>query len=269
MGTGKKDIAPLYKETAESFASGTHLAKNQDEKDGVLRVQSPDTKSHLRILIKNICREVRRNRVTYLQLKYVTRKVREKCGLEAPSNPKRLKELPTDQEVSRFFSVISDPIHLLICDVLFGTGLRCDELCSLEIARINLAQNTMFIFQGKGKKDRVVIFGNTLKEKLSLYLQGKNQKYLFESNRRSRFSVRRIEQIFEQYRKAAKIEKDFTPHTARHWWNSFLALCSVSEDKRAVLAGHEIGSDMQRTYTHMAAGGFRDEIVGILDRMKR
>ena len=123
----------------------------------------------------------------------------------------------------------------------------------------------MFIKNAKGGKDRIIPFGNRLKDKLLLHLDGKNNIYLFESNRNSRFSVRRIEQICEQYVTKSGIATKITPHTFRHIYNTYLAENKVSKENRMLLTGHE-SEEAQDIYTHLALGGIKDEIIEILDR---
>lgn len=178
---------------------------------------------------------------------------------------RRLKELPSTDELAEFYAAIGNPLHRLIFETLEETGLRVSELCDLQVARIDFKTNLVFVHQGKGKKDRVTVIGNRLREKLQLYLQGRTNKFLFESGRHTKFSSRRIEQICKRYKERAGLAKDLTPHTFRHIWNTALATAGLSEERRALLAGHD-GEDTQKIYTHLGAGGFKDEVIEILDR---
>lgn len=234
-------------------------------------IQNVKAKSHSPIqnLIHHICREVNRQKLDYLQLKYIFKVVRERCEVTVPSTTgRKLYELPTNEEINRFYAVIKNPIHRLIFETLEGTGVRVDELCSLEVKRIDLEKNLAFISQGKGSKDRIVIVGRRLAEKLTIYLQGKRNRYLFESNRHTRFSTRRIEQLCKQFKKKAGIEKDLTPHTWRHIFNTRLSEAGIPEEKRAVLAGHD-DKDSQKIYTHLGVAGIKDEVLAVLDRIDR
>ena len=231
-----------------------------------LRVQKPSAKSALQLLIHHIAREARRQHLDYNALKHVFQSVREKCDIVVPTKPKRLFELPTAVELDSFYSVIKDPVHRLIFEFLQGSGLRIEEACSLEVKRIDIAQNYVFVFQGKGKKDRVTVIGNRLAQKIALYLENRNNRYLFESSRGGRFTTRRIEQICQKYKEAASITKKLSPHIFRHVWNSNLAAHGLSEERRAILAGHEQNSDVQKIYTHLSAGGFKSEVIAILDK---
>lgn len=228
--------------------------------------KSGKAKSPIQLLIKAIARSVNQHKIQYDQLRYVFKAVRQQCELEAPNRGQKLYELPTEDEMSRFFGVIENPVHRLIFEFLDGSGLRVAELCNLEVSRIDFKNNTVFVKEGKGRKDRMTIVGNRLLEKIRLYLDGRNNRYLFESNRHTRFTTRRIEQLCKRYKDLAGIERDITPHTFRHRWNTRLAEGGVSREGREILAGHSKGSATQDIYTHMGVGGMKDEVIAILDK---
>lgn len=228
--------------------------------------KSGDAKSPIQVLIKSICRSVNLHKIDYDQLRYVFKAVRHQCELEAPNRGQKLYELPTEEEMTRFYGVIEDPVHRLIFEFLDGSGLRVAELCNLEVSRIDFKGNTVFIKEGKGRKDRITVIGNQLNEKVSLYLAGRNNRYLFESNRHTRFTTRRIEQLCKRYKDLAGIERDITPHTFRHRWNTRLAEGGINRESREILAGHSKGSATQDIYTHMGVGGMKAEVIAILDK---
>ncbi|MGE3684703.1 MAG: tyrosine-type recombinase/integrase [Bdellovibrionales bacterium] len=218
-------------------------------------------------IIKSLSREVRRHRLTYDQLRFIFKSVRQRCEVEPPNRGQTLYELPTSDEMQRFYAAIEDPVHRLIFEFLDGSGLRVSELCNLEVSRIDFKGNTVFVKEGKGRKDRVTVIGNQLLEKLRLYLAGRNNRYLFESNRHTRFSSRRIEQLCKHYRERANIERQISPHSFRHRWNTFLAEGGISREGREILAGHAKGSATQDTYTHLGLGGIKNDVIAILDRV--
>lgn len=243
--------------------------KKQDFKVAKLEdfaVQNFEAQSNIQAVIKFLTREAKRQKLTYRQLKYIFRIVRERCGIEV-ENPtsRKLFELPTSEEIKQFYAVVENPIHKLIFETLEGTGLRISELCNLEVRRVDFKSNLIFVSQGKGNKDRVTVIGMHLLEKLKIYLEGRNNRYLFETQRHSRFSKRRIEQLCQHYVEAAKIEKKFTPHTFRHIWNTRLAEAGVHREGREILAGHSKGSSTQDIYTHLGVGGIKDDVIKILD----
>ena len=215
--------------------------------------------------IKSLNWYARTNKFNYDDLRYIFRRVRKDCAIAVPRKGKKLIELPIASELEQFYGVITSPIHRLIFETLEGTGMRVSELVRLEVKRIDFENNQFFISEGKGGKDRIGVIGNRLKEKLKIYLEGKNNRFLFESRWRFKYSTRRIEQLCEKYKRLAGISKDLTPHTLRHLWNTRLAEADVTKEKRALLAGHS-SDKTQDIYTHLAIGGFKDQIIGLLDK---
>lgn len=224
--------------------------------------QNENTKSEIQKCIKYLVRETNKQKLNYSQLRYIFRAVRERCDIEVTKDKKSLFKLPKACELEKFYNQINSPVHKLIFKFLEQTGLRVSEMCNLKIADINFDKNTIFVSQGKGKKDRVVPLGNRLKEKLQIYLNGKNNKYLFESIRNSKFSTRRIEQLCSKYSKDVDVK--ITPHTFRHIYFSLLAESKISKEHRMLIAGHS-NQKTQDIYTHLTLGGIKEEIIAILD----
>ncbi|MGE4233192.1 MAG: tyrosine-type recombinase/integrase [Bacteriovoracia bacterium] len=239
---------------------------NQDKKAELFVNQKANTKLDIQKLIKYIGRETNRQKLDYAQLKYIFREVRKRCHIEVSANKSRkLYELPSSEDLKRFYGAIDDPIHKLIFETLQNTGLRVSELCRLEVKRIDFKTNLVFVSEGKGKKDRVTVIGSKLLEKIRIYLKGRSNRYLFESNRNTMFSSRRIEQLCKKYKTKAGITICLTPHSFRHLLFSRLAEAGVSKEKRMILAGHS-SEQVQDIYTHLGIGGVKQDVLAILDR---
>ncbi len=58
-----------------------------------------------------------------------------------------------------------------VIEVLYGTGLRSRELVRLAVDDVDLATSTLFVRQGKGRKDRIVPFGEHVKTAIVEYLR--------------------------------------------------------------------------------------------------
>ena len=54
-----------------------------------------------------------------------------------------------------------DVQHALMLRMLFYTGVRVSELCGIEVADVDLESCKVFVNQGKGSKDRYVLFGKS------------------------------------------------------------------------------------------------------------
>ena len=70
--------------------------------------------------------------------------------------PKRLPEVLTRAEVKAVFLHLPIGVPLLICQLLYGCGLRLNEAISLRVKDVDFGQGQIVVRDGKGKKDRVV-----------------------------------------------------------------------------------------------------------------
>jgi len=81
---------------------------------------------------------------------------------------KRSRRLPTvlsPEEVNRILNNCSGKYWLIIA-LLYGCGFRVSEVLSLRIKDIDLNNRSIFIFSGKGAKDRYTLLPNSLIERL-------------------------------------------------------------------------------------------------------
>jgi len=215
-------------------------------------------------LLQSIIKEVNKQKLSYEQLRYLFREVRKACAINPEVKEESLFDLPTHEELQNFYKY-TPPKLKLIFKTLEGTGLRISELLNLEIKDIDFQNNTIFVRKGKGCKDRYTVFGNTLKEKLMLYLLGRKNRYLFESNRHTRYTPRCIQIFCQRFKDQATIDKKFTVHTLRHVWNTRLAEANILAEHRAILAGHSNLSS-QEIYTHVGVAGIKPKLIEILDK---
>jgi len=166
-----------------------------------------------------------------------------------------------------------------ILELLFSTGLRVSELCSLP-SDINLKSDELSI-RGKGGKVRVVFISDEAKNAIRKYLaarkdmsdslfvqitspktvlgaNSKNQKSLRPSSGNEKpLTKRSVERIVKQHATKAGISKKVTPHVLRHMFAT--DLLSNGADLRSVQAmlGHaNIGTT--QIYTHVTDKHLRD-----------
>lgn len=225
-----------------------------------------NVKSPIAETVNLLARNVNKHKLDYNQLRFIMKRVREKCEIKYPKKAKKLPQMPSSKEVQSFYSAIDNPVQKLLFEVLEGSGLRVSELVSLKVAHIDFDSNTLFINQGKGHKDRIAIIGNKLMEKIKLYLEGRNNIYLFESNRNTKYSTRRVKQLCTKYAELVGISEKLTCHTFRHLFITNLASNNVSREIREIIAGHSKGSKAHDVYLHLSVGSAKDEIIKILDK---
>ena len=114
-----------------------------------------------------------------------------------------------------------DVQHGLMLRLLFYTGVRVSELCSIEIADVDVENCKIRINQGKGSKDRFVLFGTSFAMALRAHVAAHpDNRYLFQTRRCGKFSTRRVQQVVKLYAEKAGVTA--TPHTFRHQAITFL-----------------------------------------------
>lgn len=77
---------------------------------------------------------------------------------------KKDKVIPTvltHDEAMNIIGHIKGKYHL-IASILYGCGLRINEALQLRIKDINLANSTLFVFRGKGRKDRYTLLPHSI-----------------------------------------------------------------------------------------------------------
>lgn len=143
-----------------------------------------------------------------------------------------------------------------IFELLYATGIRCSELVSIKMIDINFGNKTIRIF-GKGRTERIVLFGNKAKKRLIEYIQKERKlvdtqkESLFLNYRNQKLSSRSVQRIIEMFRTFLKIGRNITPHKIRHSFATHMLNRGV--DLRIVqeLLGHKVLSSTEK-YTHIS-----------------
>ena len=98
------------------------------------------------------------------------------------------------------------------------------------------------VVQGKGRKDRNVLFPMGFRGELAQYHAGTAGTPMrcisSSSNRLRRYSTRRIRQIIREYALAAGIHKRVYPHLFRQQLITFLTWKGLMSPKLQLLSGH-------------------------------
>jgi len=93
--------------------------------------------------------------------------------------------------------------HWLISSILYGCGLRINEALQLRVKDLNLADNTLFIFRGKGRKDRYTL----LPKSLNCAIEGQIEKVkqIHDKDLREGFGLSSLPpSLLKKYSSAAK-----------------------------------------------------------------
>jgi site-specific recombinase XerD len=190
--------------------------------------------------------------------------------IELAKVSERSLDLITDRELTRLLQApVGDDIKTLrdkaILELLFSTGLRVSELCSLT-NDIDLTADE-FSIRGKGGKVRVVFLSDEAKKAIKKYqsLRKDMEDPLFvqvgkETESKDKIGAltrRSIERIVKHYAIKAGISKKVTPHVIRHCFAT--DLLSNGADIRSVqmMLGHSSISTTQ-IYTHVTDRQLRE-----------
>jgi len=95
---------------------------------------------------------------------------------------KREKSMPTvltHEEAKAIIDKLTGK-YWLIASLLYGCGLRINEALQLRIKDINLYDNTVFIFRGKGRKDRYTLLPKSEIELQQTHVKARHNQDLSE-----------------------------------------------------------------------------------------
>lgn len=212
---------------------------------------------------KDIVNLARRHRLDYNGLRmavYHARKyLRDNDGIKAPRGAKKLPKLPSDTELRQYFETIDqaeNTQHQIMFRILIMTGCRVAELVKIKVEDVDLGASKIFIDQGKGSKDRYVLFGEKFRLVLQMYMgtMHKRQVYLFESTQnKTSYSTRRIEQLAKMYMKKSMISANMNPHMFRHILLTYLTKKGLGDSQIQLISGHASKAALEK-YQHLSLG---------------
>lgn len=96
------------------------------------------------------------------------------------------------------------------------------------------------------------MFPESFRLVLKTYLAGHpNNRYLFESRQRRKFSTRRIEQIVADYAAAAELPEHVHPHLLRHQMLTWLTGQGLPDAQIQLISGHASKKSLE-LYQHLS-----------------
>ncbi len=119
---------------------------------------------------------------------------------------------------------------------------------------MDLENCKIFVTQGKGSRDRYVLFGRSFATALRTHAAAHpDNRWLFQTRRNTKYSTRRVQQIVKVY--AEKAEVKATPHTFRHQAISWLTRHSgLADAELQLITGHSRRESLA-IYQHVALDG--------------
>ena len=152
---------------------------------------------------------------------YMSKNLSEKFKL--PKAQRKTIDVLTDTEIKRLFSVFNVKylIHLrnyCICALMVDSGLRMEEVVTLELSMLKVADG-FAIVNGKGNKQRIVPLGINTRRMLMRYLArrpaiAETDRIFLMSNLKP-ITINSVKQLFRKLKKKADIPR-VRAHLLRH-----------------------------------------------------
>ena len=179
-------------------------------------------------------------------------------GLLAPRQERRIPSVLDEAQVASLIELPGEGREALrgraILELLYGTGIRCAEAVALDVHELDLAARMVRVL-GKGRKERIVLFGRRAQQALAAWLEERarlkpKSDALFLNARGGRLSGRSVRALVARRVAQVALTRRCSPHTLRHSFATHLL--TRGADLRAIqeLLGHASLSTTQR-YTHV------------------
>jgi site-specific recombinase XerD len=216
---------------------------------------SPDTQNYYLIVIRSFLKYLAKNDIKSL----------DPLKIDLAKKKDRQVSFLSSEEIEEMIEVckknkVNGLRDQAIIEVLYSTGLRISELCSLNIENVNL-KSKEFAVRGKSRKVRVVFLTERAVTALKKYLAKRkdNSSPLFVNNKKTadltdnekkRLSRNYITTTISKIARLAGITKPVSAHTLRHSFAT--TLLQSGADIRSVqeMLGHASISTTQ-VYTHV------------------
>ncbi len=196
------------------------------------------------------------------------------------SSPRVDRKLPNHLSIEQMVRFIEAPEtesvlgkrDRAILELLYASGLRVSELVGLNLLDIDFNNQTLRV-KGKGRKERMVPFGNHAKAALEIYLGVRGELLIeadpddrdplavFMNYQGTRITTRSVGRMLDKYCKECAEIPHVSPHALRHSFATHLL--DAGADLRTIqeLLGHVRLSTTQQ-YTHVST----DRLMEVYDK---
>jgi integrase/recombinase XerD len=174
--------------------------------------------------------------------------------------PLKQPELLARSEIARLFAACSHPVHRMLLQTMYASGLRVSEACALQVGDIDSHCDRMCIRVacGKGGHARYTLLGATLLEHLRRFVRTFRPRTWLFCNRSGEqsVSIESAQRAYQGARHRARIMKSGGPHTLRHGFATHLLEGGVDLFTIQKLLGHSNITTTSR-YLHLISPQFK------------
>ena len=209
----------------------------------------------------------RKSHLTYDQARYVAKEVRRRLEITRTKTRKRVVERLSRDEEGRLIrqAYLDHGEHGLLIKTLFQSGARVSEFVNVRLMDFFFDEQMLLIDKGKGGKSRYVPLLPELAQELRTHLGERRTGYLFETDRHTAYSPRRVQQIVRAVAERAKLTKRVSPHLLRHSVATTLLERGMPIDQIQKFLGHsklETTQIYAESTTEMIKESYRRALAG-------
>jgi len=193
-------------------------------------------------------------------------------GMRTPRQDKKLPNFLPEKAVTKLLEAPQAVTSLglrdrAILECLYSAGLRVSELVGLDLPDLDL-DSAMATVRGKGKRERLAMFGEQSLEALKQWLAARSQllaglrssrpmEAVFLNRRGTRLTTRSVGRLLAKYLAETGLDPEASPHSLRHSFATHLL--DHGADIRSVqeLLGHRSLATTQ-IYTHVSTQRLQD-----------
>lgn len=169
-----------------------------------------------------------------------------------PRKEYSLPEILSIEEVQLIFNQCHNLKHLSILSLLYGCGIRMQELLNLKISDIDGSRKIINIRMGKGLKDRQIPMSAQLHGLLRKYFATfRPKEYLFNGQFGNQYTSSSVNQLLKYYAGKAGIKKRIHAHKLRHCYATHLLESGTDMALIQKLLGHKNIKTTQ-IYSHIS-----------------
>lgn len=204
-------------------------------------------------------------------------------NINSLKKPKRLPKIIKEKEIVLMLNACNKNTTLgfrdyLIISLLYATGLRVSELCSLKTNDLDLINLEIKVF-GKGSKERIVLIYDEIRDDLIHYINNERivllaksdnelNRTLFLNNKGTSLTPRGVRVILDKVIKNCEETFHVSPHMLRHSFAT--SLLNNGADLRSVqeLLGH-VNLSTTQIYTHITYENLKKQYILAHPRAKK
>ena len=136
-----------------------------------------------------------------------------------PRRPQNLPKVISKKQLRKVFGSVTNLKHLTMLYMAYGGGLRSGEIIMLKKTQLDWERNQIWIRDGKGKKDRVIMMSDVLRGILQEYFREYRHEgvYVFEGAKvGTPYGRTSLSKLFKRAIKKAGLDHRLTLHSLRH-----------------------------------------------------